>query len=119
MRNVDWENAVKFFAPINRSQRIHSNFIFRFQHLGLSEERAAECVGVDISQVHKWDDGEDIPPLVRKVWTFESGLYLPEITGFSKWAFKSGHIVTPDGVSYSEGQLRHALFLLDQVSSYR
>ncbi|HCG9432694.1 hypothetical protein AB6H46_23005 [Vibrio alginolyticus] len=116
MRNVDWENAVKFFAPIGKSERIHPNFIFRFQHLGLSEHHAASCVGVDLDQVHRWDDGEDIPPLVRKVWTLESGKYLPAITGFSNWSFKSGHIVTPDGASYTEGQLRHALFLLDQIT---
>ncbi|MFL0816175.1 hypothetical protein [Vibrio parahaemolyticus] len=117
MRNVDWNEASRFFsrAPFVRSERIHPNFIFRFQHLGLSENLAASSVGVDLDQVHRWDDGEDIPPLVRKVWTFESGRFLPEITGFSNWSFKGGHIVTPDGASYSEPQLRHALFLLDQL----
>ncbi len=116
MRSADWENAVKFFAPISRSNRIHPNFIFRFQHLALSEHRAAEIACVDLEQIYRWDDGEEIPPIVRRLWTLESGRYLPEVTGFSRWAFKSGHIVTPDGASYSEGQLRHALFLLDQVS---
>lgn len=116
MRNVDWENAVKFFAPLQKSNRIHPNFVYRFQHLGLSEHHAASCVGVDLDQVHRWDDGEDIPPLVRKVWALESGRHLPSITGFDKWSFKSGRIVTPDGASYTEGQLRHALFLLDQVT---
>ncbi len=115
MRNVDWENAVKFFAPIEKSNRIHPNFIFRFQTLGLTELKAAESVGVDVSQVHKWDDGEEIPSLVRKVWMLESGRFLPQITGFSNWTFKSGRIITPDGADYTEGQLRHALFLLDQV----
>ncbi|MDF4657540.1 hypothetical protein P3523_23080, partial [Vibrio parahaemolyticus] len=77
---------------------------------------AAEIACVDLEQVYRWDDGEEMPHIVRRLWTLESGRYLPEVTGVSKWAFKSGHIVTPDGSSYSEGQLRHALFLLDQVS---
>lgn len=114
MRNLDFENAVKFLKPLKKSNRIHSNFILRFQHLGLTEEHAAKCVNVSVEQVRKWDDGEDIPELVKKVWSLESGRYLPEITGFSKWKFKSGRIITPDGASYNEQQLRYALFLLDQ-----
>lgn len=117
MRNLDWDEVSRFVSktPLERSERVHPNFIFRFQHLGLSESHAASSVGVDLEQIHRWDDGEEIPPLVRKVWTFESGRFLPEITGFSGWTFRRGHIVTPDGASYSEVQLRHALFLLDQL----
>lgn len=50
MRNVDWNEASRFFsrAPFVRSERIHPNFIFRFQHLGLSENLAASSVGVDL-----------------------------------------------------------------------
>ncbi|MDW1912554.1 hypothetical protein R7Q08_24660, partial [Vibrio sp. 707] len=87
MRSTDWENAVKFFAPISRSSRIHPNFIFRFQHLALSEGRAAEIACVDLDQIHRWDDGEEIPPTTRRLWALESGRYLPDVTGFSKWAF--------------------------------
>lgn len=115
MRRLDFEHAVRFFTPLNRSERIHKNFIYRFSILGLSDQFAADCVGVGLSQVHKWDDGETIPPLVRRVWELESGRRLPKYSGFDNWSFKSGRIVTPDGAPYSEYQVRYALFLLDQL----
>jgi len=116
MRRLDFEHAVRFFTPLKRSERIHKNFIYRFSVLGLPDDVAASSVGVDLTQVYKWDDGEKIPPLVRRVWEFESGRCLPKYSGFDNWSFKSGRIVTPDGASYSEHQLRYALFLLDQES---
>lgn len=117
MRELNWKHLSPFFspAPLVRSKKIHPNFVFRFHHLGLSDQLAASSVDVDLEQVYRWDDGEEIPPLVRKVWSFESGRLVPDFTGFSKWSFKGGRIITPDGAAYTEPQLRHALFLLDQL----
>ncbi|KKX77826.1 hypothetical protein UF36_18450, partial [Vibrio parahaemolyticus] len=84
MRSADWEQAVKFFAPISKSDRVHANFIFRFQHLALSEHRAADIACVVLEQIYRWVDGEEIPPIVRRLWTLASGRYLPEVTGFSR-----------------------------------
>lgn len=114
MRNSRLLDAIKFFTPVSRSERIHSNFVFRLSYCGLSDLKAASCVGVDIEQVYAWDDGEEIPFSVRKVWLYESGRELPEYSGFSEWSFKSGRLSTPDGALYTERQLKVALFLLDQ-----
>ncbi|MEZ8154534.1 hypothetical protein ACED23_26125 [Vibrio splendidus] len=114
MRNADLIEAIKFFTPISKSNRVHSNFVFRFSFCGLSDDKAARSVGVDIEQIHKWDDGEDIPFPVRRVWLLESGREIPEYTGFPGWGFRGGRFYTPDGVSYTDRQIRVALFLLDQ-----
>lgn len=115
MRSVDWENALKFFAPIERSKRIHKNFVYRFQHLGLPDDIAASSVGVDLQQVYSWDDGEEIPFLVKRVWELESRKFTPNQSDFKGWTFAAGRIVTPEGARYTERQLRHALFLFDQL----
>lgn len=114
MRDTDWSHVVKFLTPIKRSERIHPNFVFRFSFCGLGDEQAARSAGVSIEQIHKWDDGEELPFLVRKVWLFESGRELPKFSGFEGWTLKGGRIVTPAGVSYTERQLRVALYHLDE-----
>ena len=114
MRNVDLVEAIKFFSPLSRSNRIHSNFVFRFSYCGLSESLAASSVGVDLEQIHSWDDGEEIPFSVRRVWLFESGRVTPSLSGFPEWVFRGGRVVTPDGAAYTEMQLKLALYHYDQ-----
>ncbi len=113
---TDWSHVVKFLTPITRSKRIHSNFIFRFSYCGLTDEVAARSAGVSIEQIYKWDDGEELPFLVKKVWLLESGRELPFYSGFSGWVFKGGRIVSPTGIAYTERQLRAALYSLDELS---
>lgn len=120
MRGTDWTEAIKFFTPLSRSKRVHPNFVFRFSYCCLSDEVAASSVGVDIAQLHRWDDGvEDIPFSVRRVWLYESGRELPKSTCFSGWSFKGGRLVNPDGIAYTEREINVALFLLAQQSGNR
>lgn len=115
MRRLDTKTLSKWLSPpMGRSNRVHSNFVFRFAYCGLSEQFAAECVGVDINQIYKWDDGEEIPFAVKRVWLYESGRAFPRDSGFIDWMFKGGRLVTPEGAAYTERELNVALFLLAQ-----
>ncbi len=117
MRGLDWDRASRFFKPLSRTNKIHPNFVFRFHVCALSEDKAAKFAGVDIEQIHSWDDGQDLPYAVRRLWLLESGRALPEYSGFPQWLFKCGKLSTPEGVLYSERELRVALFLLDQTTT--
>ena len=116
MRNSNLIEAIKFFSPLSKSDRVHPNFVFRFSFCGLSDSKAASYVGVNVEQIHKWDDGDKIPFSIRKVWLFESGREISEYSGFSGWGFRGGRLFTPDGTSYTDRQIRIALYLLDQQS---
>lgn len=116
MRKTDWSQAVKFFAPLTRSKKIHSNFVFRFSFCGLSDDIASNSAGVSLEQVYNWDDGETIPESVKRIWLYESGRKLPSFSGFEGFSISRGRFVTPDGGSYTSQQVRHALFLLDQLN---
>lgn len=98
---------------ISGEPKVHRNFLFRFQYCGLSDEHAAQCVGVTVDQVYAWDDGEELPFSVKRVWMLESGRKLPKMSGFEGWSFRGGRIVTPDGIAYTSRQLSVALYLLD------
>lgn len=121
MYQPDISDLSRFFKPLERSKRIHSNFVFRFGHCGLGEQQAADLVGVDLEQVYRWDDGEEIPLSVRKVWLYESGKELPNYSGFDGWSFRAGCIVQPSGRSFTPNELNHALYLLslDKIPKYR
>lgn len=112
MYRHDISSLSRFFKPLERSKRIHRNFIFRFGYCGLGEQKAAELVGVDLEQIYRWDDGCEIPLSVRKVWLYESGRELPGYCGFEGWSFRSGYIIQPSGSSYTLNELNHALYLL-------
>lgn len=110
----DISNLSRFFKPLVRSDRIHPNFTFRFGFCGIGEVSAASFVGVDIEQIHAWDDGEKIPLSVRKVWLYESGKSFPELVGFDGWSFRAGYLVAPSGKSYSPKEVEVALYLLQE-----
>lgn len=112
--------AARFLTPVQRSHRIHSNFVFRFFHCGLSDHEAARLVDVDIEQVYLWDDGlENIPYLVRQVWLYATGRLLPDYSGFDGWFFKSGRLVSPSGASYTERELQVIMFDFQQKRQLR
>lgn len=117
MRNYDLSYLSRFFTPHSLSGRFHSNFIFRFGYCGLGDHTAASLVGASLEQIYSWDDGEEIPLSVRKVWLYESGRNMPSYTGFNDWSFRRGKIITPNGVSYTAKQMEVALYNLDEISN--
>jgi hypothetical protein len=116
MKNYDLAYLSRFFTPHSLSGRFHTNFIFRFGYCALGDQTAADLVGVSLEQVFKWDDGEDIPLPVRKVWLYESGREIPKYTDFENWSFIKGKIITPNGISYTAKQMEVALYYLDEIS---
>lgn len=116
MRDYSLSYLSRFFTPHSLSGRFHTNFIFRFGYCGLGDQTSADLAGVSLAQIHSWDDGEDIPLSVRKVWLYESGRSIPSYTGFEDWSFIRGKVTTPNGISYTSKQIEVALYYLDEMS---
>ncbi len=116
MRDYSLSYLSRFFTPHSLSGRFHTNFIFRFGYCGLGDQTSADLAGVSLAQVHSWDDGEDIPLSVRKVWLYESGRSIPSYTGFEDWSFIRGKVTTPSGISYTSKQIEVALYYLDEMA---
>ncbi len=92
---------------MNREE-MTKNFVFREFECGLSIEEAAKLCFKTVSEVKRWDKGEKIPPICKRLmrWHSRKELY----HGDEWWGFRmEGYTPTKSGLPdyFSEDSLRY------------
>ncbi|WP_415721582.1 DUF3653 domain-containing protein [Photobacterium ganghwense] len=88
------------------SKKITNNYIFRKFTCGLSREETAELCFKTVRTVTRWDEGQEIPPVCRRLMKLYSCRDLEAINeNWRGWKIKHGELVTPNGWSLTPDRI--------------
>ncbi|EOW9192494.1 regulator [Vibrio cholerae] len=96
---------------MNRKE-MTKNFVFREFECGLSIEEAAKLCFKTVSEVKRWDEGEKIPPICKRLmrWRSRKELYY----GDEWWGFRmeGGRLILPTGDRVAPQQILFAIAIM-------